>query len=164
MNYLLIIFVIVFLSAPIIHMILITPHIKFKNIKRPDKTTFLIRWSKKCKSGGSWKLHLILNDDVTSHTHPWDFTSFILFGGYVERSLNIYESNSDWIQCDGYSYKEYGWLSINRKKMNVEHQITLRRLFGFKIPAVTIGYYGPKKQLCSLCKEQGYCNTTGKPI
>ncbi len=126
---------------------------KFKNIKNNGKT-FLLRFSKNCKVG-SIKLHIILDDDVKPHTHPWDFKSIILFGGYNETTYNpIYDF-----------YKittTYGWLSINEKQMNVEHLVRLRRLFGIKIPCITIGRYGEKKQLCSLCQELGYCKSQKK--
>lgn len=37
---------------------------------------------------GSVKIHWIQNDDMDEHhSHPWDFKSLILFGGYYESTL-----------------------------------------------------------------------------
>lgn len=126
----------------------------FKNIKNNGKT-FLFRVSCKLKKG-SVKLHLIVDDDVKTHTHPWDFKSLVLFGGYNETAY--YDPSDEW--C--FVKKTYGFLSVNKKEMNIEHIVKLRRLFGVKIPALTIGIYGEKKQLCSLCKELGYCKSKNK--
>jgi hypothetical protein len=57
---------------------------------------------------------------------------------------------------------EYIWLSINEKKAGIAHSVELKRLFGIKIPAITIGRYSEKKQLCSLCKDLGYCKQSKK--
>lgn len=96
---------------------------------------------------GSYKLHVIMNDDTGEpHSHPWDFSSLIIFGGYTE------------ILEDG-SKKRFGMFSVNRKDRRVKHLIRLHRVCGFKIPAITIGWYGPKLELCSLCKELGYCKS-----
>lgn len=118
-----------------------------KIIKHPDESIFLIRLSKKLRLS-SLKLHLILNDDIKPHTHPWDFKSLILFGGYNET-----------ITGDSPITKTFGFLSLNIKRMNTEHLLKLRRFLGIKIPTITIGIYGEKKQLCSLCKDLGYCKS-----
>lgn len=123
---------------------------RFKNIKN-NGITFLYRLSCNLKKG-SIKIHLIVDDDVSYHSHPWDFNSIILFGGYREMSY----TSVNYMDLEN---KEYGWLSINKKQMNAYHKITLRRLFGKKIPALTVGIYGEKKQLCSLCQELGYCKS-----
>lgn len=123
----------------------------FKNIKNNGKT-FLYRLSCKYKKG-SIKVHLIMDDDISTHTHPWNFTSIILFGGYKETSY------LPPIDAWCFEKKVYGWLSINKKQMNTEHIVKLRRIFGIKIPTLTIGIYGEKKQLCSLCKKLGYCKS-----
>lgn len=129
----------------------------FKNIKNNEKT-FLFRLSQNLKKG-SFKLHLIIDDDIKPHNHPWDFTSLILFGGYKETSY-LYDKEKD--TKYEFSRQEFGWLSKNIKKSNTYHLITLRRLFGIKIPCLTIGYYSEKKQLCSLCQELGYCKSNKK--
>lgn len=93
------------------------------------------------------KLHLIVNDDLDGfHTHPWDFKSLILFGGYVETL------------SDG-TVQKYSMFSINRKVATQSHQIRLFRICGIKIPTLTVGWYGPKTQLCSFCQELGYCKS-----
>lgn len=113
---------------------------------------------------GSIKLHLLLDDDKDDdfsggHTHPWDFTSFILFGGYEEYTLRF--SNNPNGQ---FNTEKFYMFSLNRKKAEVKHKIKLFRLFGFKIPCITIGYYSDKKQLCSLCQELGYCRSNKEKI
>lgn len=120
--------------------------------KRPLITTklvlsggepFIFRISLNFKKG-SIKLHLIVNDDQDGlHTHPWDFTSFILFGGYFEETSN--------------SCQNYNMFSINRKKYNEQHCIKLKRFLSFKIPTLTIGRYSKKFALCSHCQPYGYC-------
>jgi hypothetical protein len=112
----------------------------------------------------SLKFHWITDDDVKPHTHPWDFTSIIIFGGYNERTLiGVRPPPQDYMKELVYPFSVYfrttvyGWLSKNKKEANQEHLVELRRLFGIKIPALTVGWYGEKKQLCSLCQEAGYC-------
>jgi len=105
---------------------------------------FIKRLSVYLQDKSSFKLHLILNDDLDEpHTHPWDFTSLILFGGYTE------ESNGQ--------KKKYGFLRKNVKLHHESHKITLFRVLGFKIPTITIGKYSKKLQLCSFCQQLGYC-------
>lgn len=99
----------------------------------------------------SLKFHWITDDDVKAHTHPWDFTSLILFGGYKEFNTTVIPL-----------YKEFGWLDLNEKKADEYHRVELRRFFGIKVPTLTVGWYGEKKQLCSLCKEAGYCLSNKK--
>ncbi len=134
-------------------------------LTRQNAEPFLFRASWKWKAG-SIKLHIILKDDTGElHTHPWDFTSLILFGGYVETTFEERQEIIDlqkefYLGFDPYyNDKTYGWLSINRKIANKYHRVSLRRLWGIKIPAITIGIYGEKKQLCSLCKDLGYCKS-----
>ncbi len=121
----------------------------FKNITNNSRT-FLYRLSYNLKKG-SIKLHIILNDDITPHSHPWDFQSIILFGGYNETIWPKAIKSID--------HKTYRFLSINKKDKNIYHLVRLRRIFGIKIPCITIGLYSEKKQLCSLCQELGYCKS-----
>ena len=103
---------------------------------------------------GSVKIHLFLDDDKDEpHSHPWDFTSWILFGGYDESI----ESDTG-----GLLVKRYNFLNKNTKKYHQKHKVTLKRLFGIKIPCLTIGWYSQKKQLCSFCAELGYCKEASK--
>ena len=112
---------------------------KYKIVYSKDKP-FIKRFALYNKDGSSYKLHLILNDDLDEpHDHPWDFSSLILFGGY-------YEDNTLYSVGD-----------INIKYHYQKHKIRLRRLFGIKIPTITFGIYSKKLQLCSFCKELGYC-------
>lgn len=112
--------------------------LSFKLVRSGGKL-FILRASLR-RPTGSFKLHLILDDDQDGgHTHPWDFKSLVLFGGYYELG------------------QLYGFLRINTKKAEEFHETKLRRFLGFKVPTLTIGWYGPKRILCSLCQSVGYC-------
>lgn len=122
---------------------------KYKTIISGGKL-FIKRFSFYTKKG-SIKLHIIFNDDGDeAHTHPWDFKSFILFGGYKE-------------ECEG-KVNKYRMFSINKKLHYQKHKTSLFKIFGIKIPAITIGIYGKKLQLCSLCESLGYCKLNGLKI
>lgn len=117
---------------------------KFKTITTKGKA-FIKRLSFYNSDGSSVKLHLILHDDLDEpHTHPWDFSSLILFGGYKEEN------------------RIFGFLDVNIKKHHEKHQLKLRRIFNIPIPTLTIGIYSPKLQLCSFCTELGYCKNKQK--
>jgi hypothetical protein len=160
---------------------------KYKPIKNDDKTTFLHRLSFYLKKG-SIKLHIITGDDSpVFHTHPWDFTSFILFGGYKEYIKFPWDTNVHWTnslsppqayraaervmkQMDKRPFMSdiedttgliFGWkhriFSINKKHHEQLHRVELFKVLGIKIPAITIGFYSEKLELCSFCKQLGYC-------
>ncbi len=121
--------------------------IRFKTI-RSGGNSFIKRMSVYFKKG-SLKVHLFLDDDKDEpHSHPWNFTSLILFGGYDEY---VETDNKD------LAVKSYGFLSRNKKQYFQKHKVKLKRIFGIKIPCLTIGWYSQKKQLCSFCAELGYC-------
>lgn len=126
-----------------------------KVIRNSYGAIFLIRFSFRLKSGGSIKIHLFLNDDNGAHSHPWNFVSLVLFGGYKELSGDDKLLNTE---------KVYGWLSVNRKEADVYHFVQLRRFLGVRIPTLTIGKYEKKKQLCSLCKDLGYCKSQANKV
>ena len=122
---------------------------KYKNIKQGG-ITFLKRLSLKTKSG-SYKVHLILNDDQEGyHMHPWDFKSLLLFGSYKE-------------YVEGVLFRHRP-LSIVKRKANEKHRVELYRIGNFKLPCLTIGFYSnkiqpwcEKTQLCDFCKPHGQC-------
>jgi len=125
---------------------------KFKSIKNTQGTTFLYRLSVYFKNG-SLKFHLITGDDSPEyHTHPWDFTSFVLFGGYWEYSKYTWRLQNDTIRV-----RSVGMGGFNKKNHTEEHRVELFKVFGLKIPTITIGWYSNKLQLCSFCKEAGHC-------
>ena len=100
-------------------------------------------------SKGSIKLHIIINDDMDEHhSHPWDFESVIIFGGYHEEILN---------EDKTIDKKTFRIGDVNQKRHYQKHKTKLFRFLGFKIPAITIGKYSDKLELCSFCKELGYC-------
>lgn len=122
---------------------------RFK-IVRINKKVFLIRLSFAVKNG-SIKIHLILRDDTEEpHMHPWNFSSFLLLGAYKEI-------------VDGVLHKHWPFTLI-RRKCNQRHQVILYRIFGLRIPCLTIGKYTKKiqpwcehKTLCDGCQKLGYC-------
>lgn len=120
--------------------------ISFKTIKDMG-LPFLNRISLYTKDG-SIKIHLMVGDDKSEpHTHPWDFKSFLILP---------YKEN-----IDGIEYHHRPFTLLNRT-MNQKHRITLYRFMGIKIPALTIGSYKKKKQLCSFCQSLGYCKSEGR--
>lgn len=105
---------------------------------------------------GSLKIHIIQNDDMDEHhSHPWDFESFILFGGYVEETIDDFGNKRT---------EDFRIGDINKKKHYEKHKTKLHRFLGIKIPAVTIGYYSDKLELCSFCKSLGYCKLSAPKI
>jgi hypothetical protein len=122
---------------------------KFKVIKQKGKI-FLIRFSIPMKSG-SLKTHVILNDDQDgAHKHPWDFSSFLLFGAYKEI-------------VDGKLIKHFPFTMVKRL-CTENHKVILYRVLGIRIPCVTIGFYSKKIQpwcekekLCDHCETLGAC-------
>lgn len=132
--------------------------VKTKSIFSGGKV-FLRRLSIYLKKG-SIKIHLITNDDADEHhSHPWDFKSLILFGGYWESVIK--DTGDNWITT---TYSKYPFLSVNRKLHNEKHKTKLLRLWGIKIPALTVGIYSEKIELCSFCKELGYCKLQGPKL
>ena len=122
---------------------------KFKVIKQRGRV-FLIRLSLPAKKG-SFKIHIIVNDDQDgAHKHPWNFSSFLLFGAYKE-------------VVDGKLIKHLPFTLVKRS-CTEKHKVLLYRIFGMKIPSVTVGLYSKKIQpwcekekLCDHCKSIGTC-------
>ena len=117
---------------------------QYKTIRTQGKV-FIRRFALYNKDGSSYKLHLILNDDLDEpHDHPWDFSSLILFGGYYEGDTL------------------YGAGDVNIKLHHQKHKTRLRTFLGFKVPTITFGVYTAKLQLCSFCREAGHCLSKSK--
>lgn len=118
---------------------------------------YLLRFSFPIKTG-TIKVHIIFQDDKEEpHTHPWNFISFLIIP-YKELIVRKIEFMGD-VEMQFYSkYKHYPFKILERDK-NQLHKVSLYRILGIKIPAITIGKYGHKTQLCSFCKELGYCKT-----
>ena len=114
---------------------------------------------------GSIKIHLIVGDDKDEpHTHPWDFTSFLILP-YKEEVIQYMGLKPGEVGLSdvtiGYRHKMF---SIVRRTHDQYHRTRLYRFMGIPIPALTIGRYSKKHTLCSFCKDLGYCKQTGKPI
>lgn len=120
--------------------------IRCKTITSPiDNKVFLARLSYYFKSGKTLKFHLILRSDKDGmHTHPWNFKSLLIIP-YKE-------------EVEGNGMRRYWPLKLVKRNMNEKHRVTLYKLLWLiPIPAITIGLYSEKKQLCSFCKDVGYC-------
>ena len=122
---------------------------KFKAITNNGRT-FLYRISLPFRTC-SIKFHFIVDDDVGDpHIHPWRFTTFLLLGAYKE--------------IVGSQEIRHAPFSLIRYDIDKRHKVVLYRLFGYKIPCLTIGIYTKKIQpwcerehLCDLCAPIGHC-------
>lgn len=123
--------------------------VKCKTIKPNGESSFIRRISFYLKKG-SIKIHFITSDDNDEpHTHPWDFKSFLIIP--YKETLHLHTTGKKMIE-----FRHKVFTMIERDAMD-NHKTSLYRIFGIKIPALTIGYYGEKKQLCSFCQALGYC-------
>lgn len=92
---------------------------------------------------GTLRLHRILrsDDDRHLHDHPFDFTSFLLTGGYAEVTL----------EADGsHKLREYSRGDIVRKKAEDAHRLLLAR------PLWTFVISGPKRRSWGFHTEKGW--------
>ena len=139
--------------------------IKFKKIYS-NKKLFLLRLTMYLRKG-SFKIHLMLNDDTEfPHNHPWDFKTLLI----IPYKEDIYEKNEDAL----IPYYDYEVLANSTNKQSFNHKpltylkrtkdhihlTTLYKISKYKIPALSIGYYSDKKQLCNICQSLGYCKQT----
>ena len=99
-------------------------------ITLPDKGAYLVRYHLVKTPWRGYYLHHILRDDTAreAHTHPWAFTSFILWGGYYEITPVQVPVGNGWQYMweDGQilSYKRwYGPFSIIRHKATDLHRL-----------------------------------------
>jgi len=138
--------------------------IKFKTIKSGGNS-FIKRLSVYLKNY-SIKVHLILDDDKDEpHTHPWDFKSLLLI---PYKEFVVWNTPGPELYSNPLKWSYYGmtthWrmFDIVNRKHNEKHAVSLYRIWGKKIPALTIGIYSKKLQLCSFCKELSYCKEKGE--
>ncbi len=59
-------------------------------IEDGDKKPYMHRWFPvpRNPAGGCYIHHIMRSDKDVPHDHPWDFTSYILAGGYQEQTKN----------------------------------------------------------------------------
>lgn len=129
--------------------------LKFKTIRRTaDRKVFLYRIALYLNKG-SIKIHFIIRDDIDSpHTHPWNYKS-CLISPYKE-IVWVPTPDGNTLSAH-YSHLPF---TIVHRECEIKHQTTLYRILGVPIPALTIGRYSDKKQLCSFCAPYGYCRNT----
>jgi len=126
---------------------------KYKEIINTKGKVFLRRLSFYLKEG-SIKIHFITDDDTDEpHTHPWNYKSLLIIP-YREKLF----------MRTGVFVKNHKPFKTVKRKMKMKHRVELYRILGIKIPALTIGVYSEKKQLCSLCEEAGYCKQKAKLV
>lgn len=119
------------------------------DIKEPNED-YLIRWKLIATPWFSIFLHKILlhDRDVNLHDHPWNFISFILWGGYVELRGDMTNQPE--------MYKRLAW-SWNKMQHWGFHKITylLRR------PTWTLVFTGRRVQDWGYyTKEDGWISHT----
>ena len=122
---------------------------KIKRITSQGKT-FLFRFSQTTRKG-SVKLHVIVGDDLDPpHKHPWNFSTFLLLGAYKE-----------WVNGEKLKHRPF---TVVKRSSKDHHKVSLYRVFGVKIPCVTVGFYSQKIEpwcngspLCDSCQKAGYC-------
>ncbi len=99
---------------------------------------------------GTLRIHHILrsDDDTHLHDHPFDFTSFLLSGGYIEETAHPEI-------CDRkYARIPHVWprFSIVRKRAEEAHRLVLTR------PVWTFVVSGPKRRSWGFHTERGWVN------
>lgn len=97
---------------------------------------------------GTLRIHHILrsDEDTHLHDHPFDFTSFLLSGGYVEVvPVNGPHSKFAYLQV-------WPRFSIVRKKAEDAHRLILQR------PVWTFVISGPKRRSWGFHTEHGWVN------
>ena len=87
--------------------------IRLEGLAENESPIYLIRWSLFTCRWFAIKLHrILLSDDDCMHDHPWSFTSFVLWGGYIEWmpldyvADHIYNKRNKTKVC-GISVKDY---------------------------------------------------------
>lgn len=127
---------------------------KLKIIKTDNKW-FMIRYTIYLKTG-SIKLHIILKDDIDEvHDHPWDFKSLLI----IPYKEILHTKDLEFQNCTEIAHINHHMFSIVKRNHKQKHKTQLYSISGIKIPAITIGRYYEKKQLCSFCKDLGYCKS-----
>lgn len=106
------------------------------DIVEPEKD-YLVRWRLVQTPWFGIFIHkiLMIDNDVNTHDHPWDFIAIILKGGYRERWFERLEHKLA-------ARRWWGVGSIHRMKTTEFHAI--KELF--KIPTWTLVFTGPRKQ------------------
>src|ERR1700683_1980705 len=90
-----------------------------ETIREADGTPYLIRyflWKPAGEHGRIYLHHILRSDhDRALHCHPWNFTSYILWGGYTEITTAAQASERrDWEKWDTCPLPRNGW-NVNMK-------------------------------------------------
>lgn len=104
---------------------------------------------------GTIRLHHIMrsDDDRHLHDHPFDFTSFLLSGGYTETTPpETLFSEADRHIAGRWPKKSRFWprFSIVKKRAEDLHSLTLER------PVWTLVFAGPKRRDWGFATERGW--------
>ena len=108
---------------------------------------YMIRWHLTPEREGrrNYFLHKMNGPDLgrDMHDHPWDFTTFILWGGYNE-SIRLANGAPTWTQVP--------WLSRRTRKAEYTHAI--KRLH--KRPTWTLVITGPRRREWGFYTKDGW--------
>ncbi len=98
-------------------------------------------------------LHLILrpDEDQHLHDHPWDFSAFILSGGYREEAPSR-EHSALWQHGDDLTMRVWGTWSYRSSRAEQLHRISSE---GFK-RTWTLFLVGPKRRMWGFKTESGW--------
>jgi hypothetical protein len=89
--------------------------------------------------------------DRAMHDHPWKFCTFILKGGYVERTPAV---NPPYERYDNKKHKRHTWRAGSLHSINLKQFHTIERLL--KVPTWSLMVVGPRKQNWGFLTENGW--------
>ena len=111
-------------------------------------------------------LHHILrpDDDPDPHSHPWNFTSFIITNGYMDETWfwsdgrpDLGDPGPDYPKRTGPYYEEvFPWTRVHRKAEHI-HRVILRfDEAGHYIPAWTLVFTGLYRRSWTFVTKVGH--------
>lgn len=108
------------------------------------------------ETDSQWFLHYIPRPDKdrTPHDHPWDFTSWVLAGGYTEHVACDWCKDPEIEPCDncpGWWPQKRLWLS----RQSVSAEFT-HRIDSVKPGTWTLVHTGPKRRSWGFWTEAGF--------
>lgn len=106
------------------------------------------------ETDSQWFLHYIPrpDKDLTPHDHPWDFTSWVLAGGYVEHvKCVLCAGMGSALPCPDTWAHERRWLS--RQSVRAEF---IHRIDSVKPGTWTLVHTGPKRRSWGFWTPEGF--------
>lgn len=114
--------------------------LKKEVITRTDGTAYLIRWHIAHTKWGRIMLHKIVrSDESCPHDHPWNFTSIMLWGHYLEFEYKGDDNGPHFVDCQVHRApcilrRPANWLhkiSVNKPCWTLVFTSTRKRKWGF---------------------------------